>query len=164
MPAPIGNQFYLLRHNSGRKKKFETAVELEFACQQYFDYADANPIMVDKSFHFKGQVIPHEIAKPRALTISGMALYLNMDVSTWRDYKSQKDFSAICNQVETQIYNQKFAGASADTMNPAIIARELGLADSFKVGGDGEQPIKVVTIDEETYLKARAKVIELDDC
>lgn len=162
MSAPMGNQFYMLRHSSGRKLIYETPAELLFACMEYFDHVDANPIIVDKSFHFKGNVIEHTIKKPRPMTISGVALYCNMNVATWATYRKREDFIAVVEQVETAIWNQKLTGASTETMNASIISQELGLASKVQLEG-GERAVEVVTIDKATYLEARAKMIEQDD-
>ena len=68
-------------------------------------------------------------------------LFLDICENTWTNYKKQPDFLSITLEVEKVIYNQKFAGAAADLLNPNIIARELGLADKQQnehTGVDGK--------------------------
>src|SRR5699024_4951501 len=74
-----------------------------------------------------------EVPKMRAMTISGLCLFLDIDRSTWYDWASRDDYSNIVKRVEEVIYSQKFAGAAADLLNANIIARDLGLADKNQV-------------------------------
>ena len=55
--------------------------------------------------------------------------------------KGKPDFSEVCADAERVIYQQKFQGAAADQLNPAIIARDLGLADKKEVGVIADNPI-----------------------
>jgi len=49
---------------------------------------------------------------------------------TWTDWRTDRsDLSHVIAWAENVIYRQKFEGASADMLNPNIIARDLGLAD-----------------------------------
>ena len=68
----------------------------------------------------------------RAMTISGLCLFLDIDRSTWTAWKTDNDFSSIVARVEEVIYSQKFAGAAADLLNSNIIARDLGLTDKVQ--------------------------------
>jgi hypothetical protein len=77
----------------------------------------------------------------RAMTVSGLCLFLDICENTWANYKKQPDFLSITLEVEKVIYNQKFTGAASDLLNANIIARELGLADKQQnehTGVDGK--------------------------
>lgn len=65
----------------------------------------------------------------RAMTIDGLCLFLDIDVKTWANWRSQEDFIPVVARAESVIKSQKFAGAAADLLNANIIARDLGLAD-----------------------------------
>lgn len=66
-------------------------------------------------------------------------MFLDIAEATWQEWrKSRADLSGVMAHVEQVIYQQKFAGAAADLLNPNIIARDLGLADRKEhTGKDG---------------------------
>ena len=108
---------------------------------EYFQWVEDNPLYEEKIFHSQGMITRDTITKMRAMTISGLCLFLDICENTWTNYKKQPDFLSITLEVEKVIYNQKFAGAAADLLNPNIIARELGLADKQQnehTGVDGK--------------------------
>ena len=136
-----GNRFWLARSSHGRNPIFSDPEQLRNACYEYFQWVEDNPLYEEKIFHSQGMITKDTITKMRAMTISGLCLFLDICENTWANYKKQPDFLSIALEVEKVIYNQKFAGASADLLNPNIIARELGLADKQQnehTGVDGK--------------------------
>lgn len=129
MAAPAGNKFWLLRSSHGRNPIFATPDDLWTAACEYFEWVDANPLYEDKVTSFQGVNTHEPVAKMRAMTISGLCLFLDIDQTTWKDYGTKEGFSRIVTQAEEVIKSQKFAGAAADLLNPNIIARDLGLTD-----------------------------------
>jgi hypothetical protein len=130
MAFQVGNRFWEQRSSHGRKPIFPTPDDLWNACCQYFEWVEANPLYEMKAFAYQGTVIQEPVAKMRAMTISGLLLYIDIDRKTWDLYRGRPDFVHIVTRVEDVIYQQKFAGAAADLLNPNIIARDLGLKDS----------------------------------
>lgn len=82
------------------------------------------------------------------MTISGLCIFLDIDQSTWEDYRQRKDFIRVTKATEQVIYNQKFAGASADLLNANIIARDLGLADKQERKHSGSVGLTDLSEDE----------------
>ena len=82
------------------------------------------------------------------MTIAGLCLFLDIDKTTWENYRANPDFFRVCQEVENGIYQQKFTGASADLLNASIIARDLGLADKQDLtSSDGSMsPPKIITL------------------
>lgn len=130
MPAPKGNKFWMARTSHGRKKLFSSPESLWDACCQYFDWVEDNPLWENKVTQYQGEVIDMPVAKMRAMTISGLCLFLDIDRSTWTAWKTEDDFSAIVARAEEVMYSQKLSGAAADLLNANIIARDLGLKDA----------------------------------
>ena len=125
-----GNRFWEARSTHGRNPKFETADILEDAIRQYFEWNEANPLYEAKLVSFQGASTIEAIPKLRAMTIAGMCMFIGVTPVTWFEWKqSRPDFSNVITWAEETIYRQKFEGASADLLNPNIIARDLGLAD-----------------------------------
>jgi len=130
MAAPVGNRFWEARSTHGRAPVFEDAETLWDACVQYFNWVAENPLMAAETVKFQGRGEVMEVPKMRAMTITGLCMFIGVTHTTWREWwNSRKDFSEVMTQAEAVIYEQKFTGAAADLLNPNIIARDLGLAD-----------------------------------
>jgi hypothetical protein len=142
MSAPKGNQFWKARSSHGRKPIFETPEALQEACSEYFEWVEANPLWEDKIISFQGVATHVDVAKMRAMTINGLCIFLDIGRRSWDDYRVRQDFSPVCEQAEQTIREQKFTGAAADLLNPAIIARDLGLADKTELTGANGGPIE----------------------
>jgi hypothetical protein len=141
LSAPVGNKFWEVRSSHGRAPIFGSPDELWIACVEYFDWVEENPLYEAKAFAYQGDVTIESLPKMRAMTISGLCIFLDISPETWRDYKSREDFIGITDRVSEIIRTQKFQGAAADLLNPNIIARDLGLAEKSEVTGDGGGPL-----------------------
>ena len=135
MPAPKGNQFWKARSSHGRRPLFATPEDLRTACHEYFEWVDANPLYAAELVKFQGDAKVVEVPKMRAMTISGLCLFLDISPDTWGEYAKKEDFSLITREIEETIRTQKFAGAAAELLNANIIARDLGLADKREHSG-----------------------------
>lgn len=115
---------------------------------EYFEWVEENPLYEAKAFAYQGQVTVEYMPKMRAMTIAGLCLFLDIDKTTWENYRANPDFFRVCQDVENAIYQQKFTGASADLLNASIIARDLGLADKKDLtSSDGSMsPPKIITL------------------
>lgn len=142
MSAPIGNQFWLERSSHGRNPKFETHEDLWGACCEYFQWVEENPLYESKPFSFQGASWLESIPKMRAMTKAGLCFFLHIDETTLNRYKERSDdFRRVVEEAEQVIYQQKFAGAAADLLNPNIIARDLGLKDKSDVDHGLSDPL-----------------------
>ena len=141
MQFQAGNKFWLARSSHGRNPIFKDAEQLRNACYEYFEWVENNPLYEEKIFHSQGIITKDTVTRMRAMTISGLCIFLDIDRTTWENYRNNHDFFRITKEVEEIIYNQKFTGAAADLLNSNIIARELGLADKQQnehTGVDGK--------------------------
>lgn len=127
--APTGNQFWKARTKHGRDKLFSSDDALWEACCEYFQWVEDNPLYSAETVKFQGEATLIDVPKMRAMTISGLCLFLDITRETWGQWRKQDDFSDVITRAEEVIYSQKFAGAAADLLNANIIARDLGLAD-----------------------------------
>lgn len=141
MVAPVGNKFWLARSSHGRNPKFDDPEVLRNACYEYFEWCENNPLYEEKLFHAQGVITKDTVTKMRAMTLSGLCLFIDIDLGTWDNYRKNQDFFRVTKEIEQIIYNQKFSGAAADLLNANIIARDLGLADKQQnehTGADGK--------------------------
>ncbi|OAN71102.1 terminase small subunit [Sulfitobacter sp. EhC04] len=141
----MGNRFWEARSSHGAKPKFNNPDDLWGACLEYFDWNHENPLYADQLVTFQGSASHEPIAKMRAMTIAGLCQFIDIDETTWREWRtSRPDLSPVITRAESVIYRQKFEGASADLLNGSIIARDLGLADKREhTSPDGSMTPKV---------------------
>lgn len=141
-----GNKFWLARSSHGPKPKFTNPDDLWDACVEYFEWNAANPLYEAKAFAYEGCVTVEYMPLMRAMTIEGLCLFLDIDVTTWRGWRENRtDLIPVITRAETVIRKQKFEGASANLLNANIIARDLGLADKSELTGKDGSAIKVET-------------------
>lgn len=147
MAAPIGNRFWEERSSHGRAPIFASPDQLWEACCEYFAWIDDNPLYEAKPFAFQGVVTVTNLAKMRAMTVSGLCIFLDISVRTWAEYRERQDFTPITTRVDEIIRTQKFQGAAADLLNANIIARDLGLAEKQEHAGPDGGPIQISRIE-----------------
>ena len=133
MAAPKGNKFWMARSSHGRAPIFATPEDLWTACVEYFEWVEANPLHEAQAFAYQGKVQIKSLPKMRAMTLTALRLFLDIDRTTWEAYSGREGFTAITTRVEEIIYSQKLEGAAADLFNANIIAREHGLRDKTDV-------------------------------
>lgn len=145
MGAPLGNRFWEARSKHGRNPIFSSPEQLWEACCEYFEWVEENPLYESKPFAYQGVVVQEPVAKMRAMTISGLCIFLDISETCWYSYRDKDGFSWVTTRAEKIIYNQKFQGAAADLLNANIIARDLGLADKSELTGKDGGPIATKT-------------------
>lgn len=153
MAAPKGNRFWEARSSHGRNPKFESPEVLWAACCEYFTWVEEHPLWEMKAFSYQGEVTQAPIAKMRAMTLTGLCLFLDIAETTWQLYRGREDFMVVTTRAEKVIYDQKFSGAAADLLNANIIARDLGLKEQSQV--------EDVTPDKGDREKRRSRIQEL---
>ena len=157
-----GNRFWEARSSAGPKPKFKNAEDLWDACCEYFEWCTDNPLYEAKAFAYQGEVAVKDLPKMRAMTIGGLCMFLDIDETTWRDWREGRpDLSTVITRAEGVIRRQKFEGAAAELLNPNIIARDIGLSDkqSHEHSGPDGGAIETVDwsrVDTETMRKLMA--------
>ena len=149
MAATKGKQFWKARAKHGRDKIFSTPGKLWVAACEYFQWAEDHPLKRD--IIYQG-VKTGEENLLRAMTVSGMCIFLGVNSDYFTDFKDGlnleekqgKDFSRIITDIYEIIKTQKFEWASAGLLNPNIIARDLGLTDKKELSGSVENPLTLV--------------------
>lgn len=160
MAAPLGNQFWKARSSHGRAPIFPSPAVLAEACAEYFEWVEENPLWESKPFAFQGVVTVEPMPKMRAMSISGLCIFLDIGRRSWDEYKKREDFLPVCEAIEETIRTQKFEGASADLLNPSIIARDLGLVEKAELTGkDGERLIPEERPTDRDLAKAVASLL-----
>lgn len=150
MSAPKGNKFWEVRTKHGRDKAFSSAEALWESCTEYFQWVEDNPLWENKVAQFQGGVVDMPVAKMRAMTKAGLCFFLGVDEKTFNRYRdgADQDFCRVALEAEQVIYQQKFAGAAADLLNPNIIARDLGLVDKQQTEHSGKISVEKMSDDE----------------
>lgn len=156
MAPPLGNQFWRARSSHGRAPIFASPDDLWEACVEYFEWIEANPLKEAQAFSYQGTVTLKDLPKMRAMTVTGLCIFLDISFQTWSDYRARDGFIEITTRVDEVIRNQKFQGAAAGLLNANIIARDLGLADKSELTGKDGEAIEVRTITDRERAKAVA--------
>lgn len=152
MAPPKGNQFWKARSSHGRKPIFATPDDLWNACAEYFEWVQKNPLYESQAFAYQGEVQIKEIPKMRAMTLAGLCIFLDINRSTWDEYRLKDDFSEVSTRVDEIVRSQKFEGAAAGLLNANIIARDLGLADKNELTGKGGDPVQIIISQQDAGL------------
>ena len=127
MSAPKGNAFWTARSSHGRKPIFPDPDALWDACCEYFTWVEQNPLFESKPFAYRGRVVLKRIPKMRAMTISGLCIFLDITLQTWTRYRARQGFADITQRVDEIIRTQKFEGAAAGLLDANLIAREMAM-------------------------------------
>lgn len=139
MPAHKGNKYWEFRNKHGRDYKYNPD-DLWNEALKYFQWIEENPlwesvlvskgIVVNKGTENEQTIYSTSLPKMRAMTLTGFCLFADISLQTFENYTENKDFIDITTRIREIIYSQKFEGASANLLNPNIIARDLGLKDT----------------------------------
>lgn len=137
-------RFWEAAPKTGRKPIYTDPNDLWADCIEYFEWVEANPLQAAESVKFQGQGRLMAVPKMRAMSISGLCVFLGIATKTWHNYANNEAFLHVTSRVSEIMRSQKFEGAAAEMLNPNIIARDLGLADKKELTGAGGGPIETV--------------------
>lgn len=149
-PMVEGNQIWKLRpFNAGPERLIKTPEQLIQFVIDYFTWADENPTTEKVIGWYQGEATEHEIEHVRPYTIAGLVAFIGTNRSEWSRWKRERhDLVEAMLWAEAQMYEQKFAYASAGLMNANLIARDLGLAEiSDHTSSDGTMSPKPTLIE-----------------
>lgn len=124
-----GNEYYKIRSKHGRDKIFKNPEELANACNEYFEWVLNNPLKEQLAYHSQGLITKTDVNKMRPFTLEGLCNFLDIALNTFKNYEKDPDFLTVCTRARQIIDNQQYEGAASGFLNPAIVARKLGLAD-----------------------------------
>ena len=141
MSAPAGNQFWKLRATHGRNLIFSSPTILKEACDEYFEVTSQRVWIKEDWVGKDADRVERKTSVP--FTLTGLYIFLDINRSTWDEYRQKDGFSAVCTHVEQVIYNQKFEGATVGAYNANIIARDLGLVDKKEESHKIQSPVIV---------------------
>lgn len=135
MTFQIGNEFWKQRSRHGVERMMKDPQALYEACSDYFQWVKDNPLIGEKVGFSKGKTCRANTTHIRAMTITGLCIFLGIVSRTWYLWKSdQKDLLPVMEWAEEIIRTQKLEGAAAGLLNANIISRELGLAEKVDHG------------------------------
>lgn len=140
MPAPKGNEYYLLRSKDGRDTEYSPESLLEVA-NQYFQWVLDNPLMEEQIVKYKDNYERVSLPKMRPFTIQGLCNFAEIAEKTFWNYEQREEFLQVTSRIRSIIENHQFEGAASGFLNPNIIARKLGLADNSNLNVKTEQPL-----------------------
>lgn len=126
MAAPKGNKFWLARSKHGRNPKFSDPEKLWEACCEYFDWVEKHPLWETKAFSFQGTVTKARLPKMRAMTLSGLFLFLDIDRKTWESYAKKKIYSRSLRELKASYMSRNFPALPLICLTPTSLPASLG--------------------------------------
>lgn len=151
---------YWIPESPRRAPIFDTPEEMYERCKEYFAYVLANPLKEIKVFQFQGGIVEGEVAKPRAMTVKALCIFMGCSTDTWSNYRKREGFAEVCELVDNIIYTQKFELAAADLLNVQLIARDLNLREKIEQTGS----VTHINYSPEDYKRAQKELeSKLDD-
>lgn len=162
-PNIIGNEFWKFRKRHGRKTIYTPEEFLDKAFE-YFQWNNDNPLMEAKIIprgvvKNKGKedeeiVFTIDIPKMRAMSISGLCNFADINTDTFYEYAKRHEFADVIRTIKDVMYQQKFEAASAELLNANIISRDLGLVDKQQI----DQTVK-----DDDYIRSLKKATKLSN-
>lgn len=126
MAAPKGNKFWLARSKHGRNPKFSDPEKLWDACCEYFEWVEKHPLWETKAFSFQGTITKARLPKMRAMTLSGLFLFLDIDRKTWEAYAKKKIYSRSLREWKTSSMSRNFPALPLICLMPTSLPASLG--------------------------------------
>lgn len=117
----------------GRPRAY-TPETLEARFEEYVNWAEANPIYINKVSG--GEIIP--VPTDRPLSLVGFCVFADIVENTFREYEKLEEFSSVTTRARTAFANSQIEGALVGAYNPNIVARLQGLADRQDVTTNGK--------------------------
>lgn len=122
----------------GKPPKFTSPEQMWNLALEYFKDCGLSDLSETKAMNVAGQVEVVELKKMHAMSQQGLCCYLNCSVATYHNYKAKPEYLEVTSLIDSVMFEQKFAGASAGLLNANIIARDLGLADKQEIAHGGD--------------------------
>jgi hypothetical protein len=130
----------------GEPRKFNSPDELWTACAEYFAWVEDNPIFEVRVEVKLGKECEIRTPRPRMPSERAMILFVGSRSDDWKLMAADDKFRPIIEMAREVILDIKMSNASANTVNPNFIARDIGLVESFSQEhvGAGGGPIRMI--------------------
>ncbi len=135
-------RFWNAHSSFGQQPLFDAPEDLWVAAQEYFEWVEDHPLCLEKGFSYQGRVLIKGFSKMRAMSVGGLCLFLGISRQDFEAFGTRERFVDVKQRIESVIFEQKFAGAAAELLNPALIVRDLGLSDRKEMTGRDGGPIE----------------------
>jgi hypothetical protein len=171
MAAPKGNKYWTLRkyHYGNHHMKFLTPADMWDKCCEYFEWAEANPLLEEKihignkpelnliTGKMENPVTRYEVPKMRIFTIEGLCMYIGLGTTQWYEYKKRPEFAPVTEMAIFVIREQQTAGGSAGLLNANLVGKILNLRDyvEHKHAGKKGEPIE---FEDKSALTEEARI------
>lgn len=128
------------------RRKYEDAAALMDVGLEYIRFCQNHPLQGEKVAFHEGKAVRTHVNKIRAMTITGLCLFMGITVPGWHAWKRDRCpndpmWKMAMDNIEQAIYDQKFGAAAADLLNAQIVMRDLGLKERTDITSN-EQPLQ----------------------
>ena len=135
----MAKELWEVMKGPGQPPTFSSPQEMWDRAVEYFKWCGQHQLIEEKIGFFQGEPTSGFVGHKRPMTVSGLCIFLNIDRTTWYNYKKNPEYFNITTAIDETMFEQKFAGAAVGLFNANIIARDLGLTDKQEVKMDNAQ-------------------------
>lgn len=128
----------------GRPRAIESPEQFLELAMDYMKWVESNPVMKTVTAAFQGEISYLKVPHQRPMTQYGLASYMDIGLSTLKDYSQKEEYSAIFKWVTAKMTAWNVDGASSGDMNGTIIARIEGLTDKQEVNLEAKVETKSI--------------------
>ncbi|HBA6424254.1 TPA: terminase [Escherichia coli] len=107
-------------------RKYTPEEVFDFAVR-YFSWAESAAIKASETASFQGVVTEHLIHKPRVFTLTGLALFMGVNINRFARWRNEAGYSDVMEFIDNVIYEQKYQLAVTGMINSTIVGKELGI-------------------------------------
>lgn len=144
----MAKELWEIAKGPGQPPTFKSPEEMWERAVEYFKWCGEHQIMEEKVAFFQGEPSSAFVGHKRPMTVAGLCIFLNIDRTTWYNYKKNPKYFNITKAIDSTMFEQKLSGAATGQFNASIISRELGLVDKQDVTTNGESTNKNMSEDE----------------
>ncbi len=119
------NKLWLAGKPKDKESVYDGPALWEVACE-YFEWCTETP--VTEMRHSRSEIQTLEL--PRIFSVDGFLLFASLSTRAWEDHcKAGSPSEFYATNINHTIRCQKFENAAVKTMDPTLIAKDLGLAN-----------------------------------
>lgn len=125
--------------NKGGKPRSYTPAGLMSVAEEYFKYAEENPVEI----FVASKSGPMALPKRYPVNIYDFCRFAGINRDTYYNYKKDAEYSDTCNYIDTQIKAAQYSGAITGEFNSNFVARMNDLAEKQHTQHSGDPQIQV---------------------
>ena len=113
---------------------------------EYLKYNEAHPVLVDKVFNTSEGLVHEDVRKKRLQTEFSFCMFADIHYDWFLEMAYHAQYKRVIEYIRAAIRNDSIEGATSQELDPMIVSRHLGLADTRKEVKEIELGQKAATL------------------